>query len=788
MIFLICDNIKGTVQKSYIKFNHKEIEEKWGKKWLGENTYQAQDSRSDKYYMLVELTYTSGDLHIGHWFAWSAPDVFARFKRMQGKNVLFPVGGFDAFGLPAENAAIKRGIDPKDWTYKNIDTMRRQFAEMGPSFDWNKEVITADPDYYKWTQWLFLKLYENGLAYKKKVLSNWCPDCKTVLANEHVVNGCCWRHPSTKVIQKEVPQWLFRITKYADKLIWPDNPSVDWPKEVREGQNNWIGRSEGIEIKFKVEGTEFEIPVFTTRPDTIKGVTFVVLSPEHPLVEKITTKENKQNVSKYILDAKHKAERERLEEAKTKSGEFTGAYAINPVTEEKIPIWVGDFVLMTYGTGAVMGVPAYDDRDNSFAKTHDLPIVKAKLENLQKISKYIIANHLGKRSVQYHLRDWTVSRQRYWGAPVPMIYCDNCGEVPVPVKDLPVKLPEKVDYTPTGEPPLASAKEWVKVKCPNCGGEARRDTETLDTYVDSSWYFLRYPDPKYDKGPFSPKSVKDWLPIQVYFGGPEHILGHTLYARFITKVLHDLGYLPFEEFALIRKNHGVILGPDGARMSKSRGNVINPDEQVEKFGADAVRMYLCFLGPHEKGGTWEFEGIEGMDRFLKRVWRIYSQPDKATTPSDLTAKLHQTIKKVSNDLENFKFNTPIAAIMELVNLVVEKGASSEVKKTLCLLLAPFAPFMAEEIWNDVLKEKESVHKANWPSYNEKLTQEESISIVIQINGKVRSQIALSAARSKDQKFVEELAMKDSKTTKWLDGKKVKKSIFVPGKLLNFVVV
>jgi leucyl-tRNA synthetase len=770
-----------------VKYDHSSVESKWQAEWRKANTYKASNDTENKYYMLVELTYTSGDLHIGHWFAWSAPDVFARFKRMQGYNVLFPVGGFDAFGLPAENAAIKHDVHPREWTYKNIDTMRKQFVKMGPSFDWEKEVITADPKYYKWTQWLFLKLYEADLAYKDSVLSNWCPDCKTVLANEHVVDGCCWRHTATKVVQKEVPQWLFRITKYADKLIWPEKPKVNWPKEAVERQNNWIGKSQGIKIDYEVEGASTKIPVFTTRPDTIRGVTFIVLSPEHPQALKITTEENKQKVSDYINEAKHKPERERLEEVKGKTGVFTGAFAINPITKGKVPIWIGDFVLMSYGTGAVMGVPAHDERDNEFAKKHNLPVTKTKLEDFDKISKYILDNHLGEVSTQYHLRDWTISRQRYWGAPIPIIYCDKCGTVPVPEKDLPVVLPEKVDYTPTGKAPLATAEDWMKVKCPNCGGEAKRDTETMDTYVDSSWYFLRYPDPKFDKGIFSPKSIKDWLPIEIYFGGPEHILGHTLYARFITKVLHDLGYLHFDEFAKERRHHGVILGTDGYRMSKSRGNVVNPDEQVDKYGADTVRMYLCFLGPHERGGTWELEGIEGMYRFLNRVWRLFLNKTGEKVDKEVTVKMHQTIKKVTKDLEEYKFNTAIAAIMEFSNVINEKGADKDVLKNLALLLAPFAPHLAEELWVDVLGEPFSIHKALWPHYNAKLAASDKATIIIQVNGRLRSQITLDIKESKSKESVIKLAMKDPKVEKWIEGGRIRKEIFIPGKLVNFVV-
>jgi len=813
-------------------FEHGRIEKKWQAKWKKEKTYKVINKEAKKYYLLVELAYTSGDLHMGHWFAWTAPDAYARFKRMSGNNVLFPVGGFDAFGLPAENAAIRKGIHPKDWTYKNIKAMRSQFATMGPSFDWDKEVITSDLDYYRWTQWLFLKLYQEGLAYKDKVWSNWCGQCKTVLANEHVIDGCCWRHPETPVVQKQVPQWLFAITKYADRLIWPEKPEVDWPKEAREAQNHWIGKSEGIEIKFRVEANPSEIMVFTTRPDTIFGAMFLVLAPEHPLALKLAKSQHKEEVKKYIEESRKKLERERLEEARQKTGVFTGAYALNPLSQERIPVFIADFVLTGYGTGAIMGVPGHDKRDWEFAKTNNLPIrqvitggdveksayeEEGRLVNSEdfngltseeareKISKYIEGNQLGRRSTQYHLRDWTISRQRYWGAPIPIIYCDNCGTVPVPEKDLPVPLPEKVDYTPTGKPPLATAEGWVKVKCPKCGRDAKRDTETMDTYVDSSWYFLRYPAPDYKEGPFDTKTVGKWFPLEVYFGGPEHILGHTLYARFITKVLNELGYLPFDEFARVRRHHGVILGPDGARMSKSRGNVVNPDEEVRKFGADAVRLYIAFLGPHEKGGAWNREAVEGTRRFLNRVWVLVNDhkdfvlEDKKDAREILTFQ-HKTVQRVTQDLEKMQFNTAIARIMEFVNLLYDKVATKppkakrkircaewdEALKTLCLLLAPFTPHLTEEIWVNVLRQKFSVHRAAWPTYREELLKTEEVTIPVQVDGRLRGQITVASDLSSSQDEVERRAQADKNVSKWISGKKVKKVFFAPGRLINLV--
>lgn len=993
-------------------YDHHKLENKWQSKWAKEKIYKAEEKGSKKYYFLVELAYTSGDLHMGHWFAWTAPDAYARFMRMSGKNVLFPVGGFDAFGLPAENAAIKKGIHPKDWTYKNIKAMRSQFATMGPSFDWDKEVITSDPEYYRWTQWLFLKLYKEGLAYKDKIWSNWCPECKTVLANEHVIDGCCWRHSQTPVVQKQVSQWLFAITKYADKLIWPQNPEVDWPKEAREAQNNWIGKSEGVEIKFKVEGNNSELTVFTTRPDTIFGATFLVLAPQHPLALKLAKAKYKEEVRNYIEESRKKLELQRLEEARQKTGVFTGSYALNPLSREKIPLFVADFVLTTYGTGAIMGVPAHDARDLEFAKKYSLPtkpvvlpqreyidnnaksyyekrtkiirdvltkiarlasenakkllvfggwgvsiqvgqefrefedldicvleedlswwkdqfnslglkisnmfpdpknndkyyfqatkqdvhidVLTIKVEKDQKviflsqkepeesnysfsamfekkefdripvwvlkkdriyhwkkdhqaehglyrwkeqsdfammgfeayegdgllihsgdftglnsneaktkISKYIEDNQLGRRSTQYHLRDWTISRQRYWGAPIPIIYCGSCGTVPVPEKDLPVTLPDKVDYTPTGKPPLATAEGWVRVKCPNCGREAKRDTETMDTYVDSSWYFLRYPSPHYNDGPFDPKTVREWFPLEVYFGGPEHVLGHTLYARFITKVLYELGYLPYGEFAKIRRHHGVILGTDGVRMSKSRGNVVNPDEEVKKFGADAVRLYLAFLGPHDKGGAWNREGIEGSRRFLNRVWVLVNDYKNLVLESEKDAReilsfQHKTVQRVTQDFEKMQFNTAIARIMEFVNLLYDKvGAKTtktkgemrcaewdEALKSLALLLAPFAPHITEEIWVEVLGQKFSIHKAEWPSWRQEFVKSEEVTIPVQVDGRLRGQITVRSQDSALQVTVRKLAEADNNVSKWISGKKVKRVVFVPGRLINFVV-
>jgi leucyl-tRNA synthetase len=855
-------------------YDHRKVEPKWQKVWKEAKLYKADDKKDNKYYLLVELSYTSGDLHIGHWFAWSAPDVYARMKRMQGYNVLFPVGGFDSFGLPAENAAIKHGIHPRDWTYKNIETMRNQFAKMGPSFDWEREVITCDPDYYRWTQWLFLQLYKSGLAYRGKVWSNWCPECKTVLANEHVENGCCWRHTSTPVEQKLVDQWLVRITDYADKLIWPENQNskVQWPQAATEGQNNWIGRKEGINISYKVDGLNEVITIWTSRPDTNFGATFIVIAPEHPFVEKILKGEIKvptkvhQSIKKYVDKTKNKLERERLSEARKKTGVFTGYYVVNQLNGKKLPIWISDFALANVGTGALVGVPGHDMRDFEFATEFNIPVIRVvvgpdgdssdinKPEQIQedegsmvnseflngmdihkatvKMMDYLEEKGWGKRQVNYHLRDWSVSRRRYWAAPVPMIYCANCWDKlskekkkslkegvdyavldsksyiihVVPDKDLPVILPENVDYTPTGQAPLATATEWMKVKCPVCGGSAIRDSETLDTYVDSAWYFFRYVTPRFKEAIFDRKKINDWMPVKVYFGGPEHILGHTLYARFITKFLHEKGIIDFDEFAEKRIHHGIIMGSDGYRMSKSRGNVVNPDEQVEKFGADSVRLYICFLGPHDKGGAWKAEGIEGSYRYLRRVWSLFSANPKLLIKEkkdseELLTRIHKTTLKVTEGIEVLHTNTAIASLMELTNFLYDISAKyssndnsvtksspewDEALNTLCKLLAPFAPHMMEEVWYTFLGSKDSVHISDWPVFDDKYLKSDKVQIIVQVNGKLRATFMAEAGKSSDKNYVLSEAKKQKNVIERLESG-VKKEIFVPGKLVNFVV-
>ncbi len=743
-----------------------EIEPKWQKKWQAEKICKFEEnSKSAKYYNLVELPYPSGDLHLGHWFAFTPADAHARYKKMSGFNVFFP-NGFDAFGLPAENAAIKRDIHPKDWTMKNIENMKQQFQAMGTMIDWDFEVITCVPEYYRWNQWIFLKMFEKGIAYRGKALSNWCPVDQTVLANEHIEAGKCWRCGS-EVIQKEIEQWFLKITDYADQLIWPENPKVDWPKEVRDGQNNWIGKSEGMLLNFG------GIEVFTTRPDTTDGASFMVVAPEHQLAQNIKNKE----VQDYIKAARRKTEMERKED-RTKSGVFTGKYVKNPVTGKDIPVWVADYVLAGYGTGAIMAVPYADERDKEFAQKFNLPIVKTSFK----------AKPIGKKMVNYHLRDWSVSRQRYWGTPVPIVHCKKCGLVPVPYEDLPVELPYNVDYTPKGKPPLATDQEWLNTNCPKCKGKAKRDAETLDTFFDSAWYYYRYISPRFKDGPFDQGKVKKLMPIDVYFGGAEHTLGHTLYARFFTKFFRDLGLVSFTEFAQKRIQHGVILGPDGNRMSKSKGNVVNPDEVVKEYGADTVRLYLCFMMPYEATAPWSTNAISGIYRFLKRTWELSNNIQAAKLSKTDLGQMHRSIKKVGEDLNNYQFNTAVAQLMIWLNyLSAKKNVTKEEYEAFLKLLAPFAPFITEEIWHLLDTNAKSIHLQKWPEFDSKYLAKDIVTIVVQVNGKLRETIKVQNSEARAQDRVENEAKKSLKVKKYLEGKTIKKTIYVEGRLLNFVV-
>ena len=791
-----------------------KIEPKWIKRWEEQKLYKTPDkSDKPKYYCLVMYPYSSGDLHIGHWYNFAPADTFARFKKMQGFNVLHPIG-FDSFGLPAEGAAIKRNIHPQDWTEQNCAWMIEQLKTIGPMYDWDRLVYSHRPDYYKWTQWMFLQLYKSGLAYKKKAAANWCPQCQSILANEQAEGGKCWRCEGP-VEQREVEQWFFKITDYTDQLL-EDLDKLDWPERTVAMQRNWIGRSEGTEIDFVLEGGT-KVPTFTTRPDTIFGVTFFVLAPEYPLVEKITAEENKAGVEKYVENAKRKTELERISGVeREKTGVATGGFVVNPLNNKKVPVYVADYVLMTYGTGAVMGVPAHDQRDWDFAKQHGLEIKEVisggdiskeayveegtmvnsgqfnglrSEEAIKKFSDFIEKKGLGRCRVNYHLRDWLVSRQRYWGAPVPIIYCSKCGTVPVPEGDLPVELPYDVDFTPEeGKSPLATSSEFVNVKCPQCGGSAKRDTDTMDTFVCSSWYYLRYLDPHNEKQFANPELVEGWMPVDRYIGGVEHAVLHLLYSRFFTKALRDFGYLKVDEPFKALQHQGIILGEDHQKMSKSRGNVVNPDELVKAYGADTVRMYLGFMGPYDQGGPWSYKGIEGVPRFLRKVWRLVGESAKsspAESTKELRAHLHRLIKKVGEDLEAMKFNTAVAAFMEFVN-GWSKGGQGLVKDDIKLFLrtlAPFAPFICEELWAN-LGEKESIHLQMWPKYDKSLLKEDLVTLVVQVNGKVRAKldVPIQISEKDVRSRVEEL----ENVKKYLEGKKIKKVVFVKGKLINLV--
>jgi len=801
-----------------------EIEPKWQKKWEEKSLYQASDfAKTPKKYLLVEFPYPSGEgLHVGHCRSYSALDTLSRKKRMEDFNVLFPIG-WDAFGLPTENYALKTGIHPAEATKKNVADIKRQCQAMGFSFDWSREVNTTDPKYYKWTQWIFLKLFEKGLAYQAEIPINWCPSCKIGLANEEVVDGKCERC-ETLVEKTERKQWMFKITEYADRLL-KDLEKVDYLPKIKAQQINWIGRSEGVTLKFPLidSGKKASIEVFTTRIDTIFGVTAIIIAPDHPLVlgllkgkEKIN-KEDLEKVQQYVQKAKKKSEFERTQLAKEKTGVFTGLYCLNPLNKERVPVWVGDYVVATYGGGAVMVVPAHDYRDYDFAKKYGLEIREVvsggntskdafvdygKLINsgqfngltseqaIEKITEWLTEKKIGKKTISYKLRDWIFSRQHYWGEPIPIVHCQKCGVVPVPEKDLPVELPyvEKYQPTGTGESPLAAVEGWVNVSCPKCGGSGKRETDTMPNWAGSNWYFLRYLDPQNDKEFAERKKIDYWMPVDLYNGGMEHTTLHLLYSRFIYKVLFDLGIVPETEPYARRYSHGMVLAQDGRKMSKSFGNVVNPDEIINKFGADTLRIYEMFMGPFDQAINWSSEGIEGCWRFLNRVWKLVKENvNNKPTNSNLYIKLHQTIKKVSEDLEGMKFNTAVAAMMEFINewslgFLNQKEAELFIK-----ILAPFAPHLTEEIWIEILGNKFSVHLEGWPKYDKNLIKEEKATIVIQINGKLRGQIEIESQKSKVKSQIEELAKKETNVVKYLEGKKIKKIIFVPGKIINFVV-
>ncbi len=769
------------------EYDPKQIEEKWQKEWEINKLHSTPDSidGKDNKYVLVEFAYPSGNLHFGHWYAFSIPDIYARYWRMMGKNVLYPMG-FDAFGLPAENAAIKRQLNPRTWTFDNIDYMRKQLRSMGASFDWSREVITASPEYYKWTQWMFLKFFKKGLAYRSETPVNWCPSCKTVLANEQVVNTTCERCGSV-VEKRKMLQWNLKITDYAERLINDIEP-LDWPKSIKDAQKNWIGKSVGVEIEFPIFNSQSSIKVFTTRPDTIFGATYIVLAPEHELVEENRSNlENWNEVEAYIKLASNKTDIDRNAEGREKTGvKLEGIFAVNPATKEEIPVYIADYVLPNYGTGAIMAVPSDDERDKEFAEKFKLPIIKdypkAELEDF------------GNKITKYKLRDWVVSRQRYWGCPIPVIHCKACGAVPVPEQDLPVILPDIEDYLPNneGKSPLAKAVSWVNVPCPKCGGKAERESDTLDTFVDSSWYFLRYIDPK-NKSEFASKNkLKQWLPIDFYSGGAEHTTMHLLYSRFWHKALFDLGLVNETEPYIRRMNRSLILGPDGQKMSKSKGNVVDPDEEVTRFGSDSVRMYLAFIGPYNvvSAYPWNPDSLIGVRRFLEKVWRLSktvfdTNTEKSKTVFD-NGLLHQTIKKVGDEIASMKMNTAVSALMILVNdFDKRKSISQQEYEILLKLLAPFAPHMTEELWSTLGVSQKSIHLEAWPKYDESKLQSSETTIAVQVDGKLR--ITFSASPMMSESEVVDKAMSLPEIQKWIGDKKIKKTIFVPNKVVNLVL-
>jgi leucyl-tRNA synthetase len=797
-----------------------ELEHRWQERWAESGLYKTdEDENKPKHYALTMLPYPSGDLHVGHWYPMTPSDTRARFMRMNGFRVFFPIG-FDAFGLPAENAAIGRGIPPRDWTYSNIERMRGQLRQMGAMFDFDSEVVTCDPEYYRWNQWFFLKFFERGLAYRMEAPVDWCPKDNTTLAREQVVgpDRRCERC-GTPVIKKNLPQWLFKITDYAEELL--DFSKIDWPERVETLQRNWIGRSEGAEIRFEIEGYG-PVEVFTTRPDTLFGATFFVMSPEHPAIEAITTPQQAEEVRAYVERAARMSEIDRTDVTREKTGVFTGAYAINPANGEEIPVYIADYVLMGYGTGAIMAVPAHDERDFEFAKKYGIEIrtviappdwngehldeayagggtmVNSKefdgtpsTEGKEKVTAWLEERGAGKAAVTYRLHDWLISRQRFWGTPIPIIFCDECGIVPE--EDLPVLLPEDTEFMPTGESPLKLDPGFYNTECPRCGGPATRETDTMDTFMDSSWYWYRYLSPHYDKGPFDPERGEKWLPVDQYTGGIEHAILHLLYARFFTKVMRDLGLVDFDEPMTRLRNQGNILGPDGQKMSKSRGNVVNPQEYVDRFGSDALRCFLMFIGPWNEGGPWDGKGIEGVSRWLKRALSLVTggvSSGGEADPSEFARRTNRLVKKITEDLEAFRFNTAIAALMEHTNyLLAVRGRLGdeewhEALRTFVTVLSPFAPHHAEEMWA-TMGEDYSVHEQAWPGYEEALIQASEITLVVQVNGKLRDRIEAPADISEET--AKELALSSARVRSHLEGKELRKSIYVPGRLVNLVV-
>jgi leucyl-tRNA synthetase len=821
------------------KYDFSAVEAKWRRRWEEANLYTSREEPGqEKRYVLVMFPYPSGPAHIGHVANYNLGDVLARYLSRRGVNVLHPMG-WDGFGLPAENAAIRSGVHPAVYTRDNIALLREGLQRLGYSYDWDRELATNSPEYYRWTQWLFLRFYEKGLAYKAEARANWCPSCRTVLANEQVINGHCERC-ETMVVQKALSQWFFRITDYAERLLADMDQLTGWPEGVLTMQRNWIGRSEGCEVTFGIADTGNEIPIFTTRPDTLWGVTFFLLAPEHPLADELTLETpHEKELQAFRERLRGVSDIERTAMEAEKDGIFTGAYAVNPVNGEKIPIWAANFVLMEYGTGAVMAVPAHDQRDFEFAKKYDLPIrvviqppggdldpdsmteayveagtmvnsadfdnTDSEVGKLQTVPDFLEEKGWGRRTVNYRLRDWLISRQRYWGVPIPIVYCDQCGTVPVPDGDLPVLLPEDVQFIFEGPSPLERSQGFRDTVCPSCGGGAVRETDTMDTFVDSSWYYIRYASPRDDGQAFDPDAVRYWLPVDQYIGGIEHAIMHLLYSRFFTKVLKDLGLVDFDEpFTNLLCQGMVVMG--GAKMSKSKGNVITPDQFFELYGADTLRLFILFLGPPEADKEWSESGIDGAHRFLHRVWRLVDRylnlltlktqpvPEDSEALRRLSFLTHSTTRKVTGDIERFAFNTAIAAIMEFTNglyRVIDEAPDAfntyeghDAIRSLVLMLAPFAPFICEELWEELGGEF-SVHTQAWPEYDPDLASAERITLVVQINGKVRERIEVDAAISGEE--MEKVARGSVRISGLLEGKEIVKIVTVPGKLVNIVV-
>ncbi|GAB6100230.1 leucine--tRNA ligase [Halanaerocella petrolearia] len=819
------------------RYNFKDVEGKWQSQWEEEGIYQIEANQDqEEYYVLEMFPYPSGNLHMGHVRNYSIGDVFARFRKMQGYNVLHPMG-WDAFGLPAENAAIQRDIHPADWTEDNISNMKQQFKMLGLSYDWEREVATCKPDYYKWTQWLFLELYKEGLAYKETAEVNWCPSCQTVLANEQVIDGECERCDS-QVNDKELEQWFFKITEYADQLLGDHELLEGWPERVKTMQENWIGRSEGAQIEFQIKDSDSKLEVFTTRPDTIYGATYMVLAPEHPLVDElIAGQENETEVRDFIAEVKDQDEEERTGAEAEKLGIDTGIKAINPVTGVEIPVMIANYVLMDYGTGAIMAVPAHDERDFEFAKEYDLPIkvviqpedkeltadqleeaytedgvvVNSEFLNgltvdqaFDKIVEYLEEEKIGSKDVNYRLRDWLISRQRYWGTPIPMIYCGDCGTVPVPEEDLPVELPTNVEFTGEGQSPLGNVEGFVQTTCPECGQEAEREVDTMDTFVDSSWYYLRYTSPELTDKVFDQERANYWMNVDQYIGGIEHAILHLLYARFFMKFLNDQGLVADREpFASLLTQGMVLL--DGAKMSKSKGNIVDPMKILDEYGADVARLFILFAAPPERDLDWSDEGVEGAQRFLNRVWRLVAQniediKDVTTdfaidndTDKKLHRQLHVAIRDITQDVaERRQLNTAISSIMELVNAAYKYLSEADdlnyellktVIENIVLLLAPFAPHMTEELWTE-LGYEESIHNQDWPEFDEAATKKDEIEIVVQVNGKVRDKVKVAADIAEEE--LKTVIKEQDNVQRHIEGKEIIKEIVVPKKLVNIV--